>query len=718
MAGAKRATAAYGVVVALVMWPLEGLSQTAPDHYFGFNTFGMPGMIDMPSATALPDATLATTLSHSPGSTRVTLSFQIAPRLTGSFRYARIAPWSARFPVLYDRSFDLHYLLFREGTYTPSVAIGLRDFIGTGTYSSEYIVASRQFTPQLRVSAGLGWGRLASRGGFSNPLGAISPSFLVRPRGFTGTGGVAEINRFFRGDAAPFAGVEYQVNDRLRLMVEYSSDAYVREVGAGLSWAPRTPINVGMSYQWSPGFAVSAYALQGATFGLSGVFTFNPRRMGGGSIRISAPAPVNRRVDDPGSRSESWAVAAEALTGPVTDGLRPIFEGEGLRLEGMHIEARRVVVRFTNTGHDTHARALGRAARVLSNAMPPSVEDFVLIPMVDGIAGPAVTIRRSDLEELEYHPDGGRELGRRMVVSDSLSFPGVGQLWQSLPEGRNNFEWWLAPYAQASIFDPDAPFRVDVGLRLRLRYNFSENLSADFALAQRVAGNIGDAVRRIGPRPAPYERVRSNTVFFYTARPAVERLTLDYRLRPGPDLYGRLSVGYFERMYAGVSAELLWSRPNSAVAFGVELNHLAQRDPNSTLGLGAYQVTSGHVSAYFDLGRGYTGQIDVGRYLAGDLGATFRLEREFSNGMRIGAFATFTDMPFSVFGEGSFDKGITLTIPLTTALGQMRRETSSAVVRPLTRDGGARLEVEGRLYDSIRDTRIRAMNRELETFLQ
>lgn len=718
MAGAKRATAAYGALASLLIASQAALSQTAPDHAFSFNTYGMPGLFDMPTATVLPDGMFATTISHSPGSTRATLSFQITPRLTGSFRYSRIAPWSARFPVLFDRSFDLHYLLFREGTYTPSVAIGLRDFIGTGAYSSEYIVASRQVTPQLRVSAGLGWGRMASRGGFANPLGVISPAFLTRPRGFTGAGGLAEINRFFRGDAAPFAGLEYQVNDRLRLMVEYSSDAYLREVGAGLPWAPNSPFNVGLSYQWTDSFSVSAYALQGATFGISGTLALNPRRILGGAVRVSAPTPVNRRVDDPATRSEDWAVAAEALTGQVTEGLRPAFEAEGLQLHGMHIEARRVVVRFSNVGHDTHARALGRAARVLTHAMPPSVEDFVLIPMVDGIAGPAATIRRSDLEELEYHPDGGRELGRRMVVSDSLGFPGVGQLWQPRPEGRPAFEWSLGPYLQTSLFDPDAPIRIDTGLRLRMRYSFSENLSADFSLAQLVVGNIGDAVRRIGPRPAPYERVRSNTVFFHSSRPTVERLTLDYRLRPGPDLYGRLSVGYFERMYAGVSAELLWSRPNSAVAFGVELNHLAQRDPNSTLGLGAYQVTSGHVSAYFDLGRGYTGQIDVGRYLAGDVGATFTLERVFANGVRIGAYATLTDMPFSVFGEGSFDKGITLTIPTTALLGQMRRETTSTIVQPLTRDGGARVRIEGRLHDSIRETRLRAMNREWETFLQ
>ena len=44
--------------------------------------------------------------------------------------------------------------------------------------------------------------------------------------------------------------------------------------------------------------------------------------------------------------------------------------------------------------------------------------------------------------------------------------------------------------------------------------------------------------------------------------------------------------------------------------------------------------------------------------------ATFSLSRTFNNGWEIGAYATLTDVKFSTFGEGSFDKGITLKAPL------------------------------------------------------
>ena len=43
----------------------------------------------------------------------------------------------------WDRSFDVHYLLNKEKIFFPSIALGLRDFIGTGIYSGEYLVATK-----------------------------------------------------------------------------------------------------------------------------------------------------------------------------------------------------------------------------------------------------------------------------------------------------------------------------------------------------------------------------------------------------------------------------------------------------------------------------------------------------------------------------------------------------------------------------------------------
>lgn len=75
---------------------------------------------------------------------------------------------------------------------------------------------------------------------------------------------------------------------------------------------------------------------------------------------------------------------------------------------------------------------------------------------------------------------------------------------------------------------------------------------------------------------------------------------------------------------------------------------------------------------------------------------------EFANGWRIGAFATFTDVSEEEFGEGSFDKGIMLTVPFAIGTAKPSRGSDTFIIRSVQRDGGARLNVSGRLYDKVR----------------
>ena len=78
------------------------------------------------------------------------------------------------------------------------------------------------------------------------------------------------------------------------------------------------------------------------------------------------------------------------------------------------------------------------------------------------------------------------------------------------------------------------------------------------------------------------------------------------------------------------------------------------------------------------------------------------MAREFKNGWEVGAFFTLTDVSFDDFGEGAFDKGIFLTVPFSWGVGQPSRNVRKTVIRPVLRDGGARLDVNGRLYDIVR----------------
>ena len=89
----------------------------------------------------------------------------------------------------------------------------------------------------------------------------------------------------------------------------------------------------------------------------------------------------------------------------------------------------------------------------------------------------------------------------------------------------------------------------------------------------------------------------------------------------------------------------------------------------------------------------------VGRYLAGDYGATLDLSRRFNNGITIGGWATQTNVSSEEFGEGSFDKGVYFTFPFDAFFARSTTSTGTIAWNPLTRDGGARLARFYQLYD-------------------
>ena len=100
------------------------------------------------------------------------------------------------------------------------------------------------------------------------------------------------------------------------------------------------------------------------------------------------------------------------------------------------------------------------------------------------------------------------------------------------------------------------------------------------------------------------------------------------------------------------------------------------------------------------------------------MGATLEARRTFANGWMVGLWATITDVPFDDFGEGSFDKGMFFKIPLDGVLGGSGRANYSMRVRPIQRDGGARLEdlsgniwwdLRGVGYDALQEHKARAV---------
>ncbi|MEQ5872855.1 YjbH domain-containing protein [Sagittula sp. NFXS13] len=689
-----------GVSLAvLATMPLGSFAQDVTSrNATSLNLYGSPGLVDMPTAEVLPDATIAATFGRLGDTSRTTIYFQATPRLSGSFRYTSLPSSIDGQGDYFDRSFDLRYQLVTEDRYRPSVVLGFSDVIGTGVYSGEYLVATKTVAPGMKVTGGLGWGRFGGR----DPIGSSGS----RPNETLERGGIPTYDRWFRGDIAPFGGISYAPNNRLKLKLEYSSDLYTKEVRRGWSEKPSSAVNYGLDYKFSDGDGqISLYHVLGEEVGAQLTFLLNPRTSGVPGGMEPSGVPVAPR--EAGAAADlGWTRESTRSTQARTQ-LAGLLKTEGMQLEGMTLESRRAIVRISNGKYQNEAQAIGRVARAMTRTLPASVETFEIIPVVDGMPTAAVVLGRSDLERLEHEPAADL-LPRAQFVDAKDRTPAVA------PGVYPKFSWSLGPTVNFSLFDPNSPVRANLDLRASATYSITPGLQLSGSVTQKLTGNL-DKVSRRDESGLP--RVRTDRPLYVAeGDQTIERLQLAHYGRPARDFYSRVSVGYLEEMYGGASAELLWKPVDSRLALGAEVNYIQKRDYDQLFGFQDMTTTdpvsgiardipevNGHVSAYYAFDNGFHGQLDVGRYLAGDVGATVSVDREFANGWRVGAYATITDASAEDFGEGSFDKGIRFTIPIGSLIGIPTRRENTVTIQSLTRDGGARLDVQGRLYEKVRD---------------
>lgn len=697
---------------AFILGSAGSVAVAQPLTGWGLNSYGLPGGVDTPSAEAFPDATISVGLSYSTYGRRMTGAFQMLPQLTVALRYSRQSSINLDLSgddYLKDRSADLRYQLFGEQGWRPAVAVGLQDFLGTGTYSGEYVVATKTFD-RFTVSAGVGWGRLAGK---------------PRERDVDNLGGTLNADDWFKGPARPFASVRYAATDKLSLVAEYTPDDYDVEVSQGEE-RPDSRFNLGLNYRVADSYQVSAYTIGGKTVGAMVSFNLNPKRSAFPSGLEKAPAPVRPRptpAADPEGWSGRWSqdpTAQPAIQTALSDSLRK----EGQILEAMQLDATRAEVRIDNRRYIQQAEAIGRTARLMTRALPPSVEIFVITSTADGMPTSSVVVKRSDVERLE-NTDAGQIAAAAQVVNGQPRVAGMVQT----PELFPRFSWSLRPNLSVSLFDDENSFRYSVAGIATAKYEITPGLVVSGTVSQRLFGNADQEAPGTCIQPNGDEagctvdqyldlsqeereadnngvpRVRSDgRMYSGNKKPVVTNLTLAYSAKVTDSVYGRVTGGLLERGYGGVSAEVLWYPASSNLAIGAEINRVKKRDYEDSFKFQDYEVTTGHISAYYDFDNGFSAQLDAGKYLAGDVGATVTVKRRFANGWEVGAYATKTDLSAEEFGEGSFDKGITLAIPVTWAIGTPSKQTVGGTLRSISRDGGQRVRVPGRLYDTVRDS--------------
>lgn len=678
------------LVIPLVLAGLTLPATSLADRYRTTqHDFGGVGLLQTPTARMAPEGAFSFNANRTSPYSRYSISVQPLPWLEANIRYIAISNRKygeaiAGDQSLKDKAIDAKFRLWEEGYWLPQVALGFRDMGGTGLFSSEFVVANKRFY-DLDLSLGVAWGYIGNRGDVRNPLADVGLRDADRAGSTGDVGGEFNTSAFFSGPVGIFGGVEYQTPwDRLRLKAEIEGNDYKSEPQRN-NQEQDSPVNLAAVFRLSDGIDLTAGWERGNTamFGIS--FSTN-LKTGPLPPKVLDPAPEPRR---------ELPVGVTASQVDWQDVSNRLHNNAGFAVEDIAIKDREVIVTGIQTTYRDEAKGLGRAARVLDNSLGEGAYDwYTLVNKPRGMETGETSIRPDRLYALEENRLTLEQMRRTTVTA----MPSVVSKDVVHREPLDKFDVGLSLGYNQNVGGPDSFILYQFLARVSGEYRFSRNAWVDGSVGLDLINNF-DEFEYDAPSKLP--RVRTNIREYLTTSDVVlERLQYTQTQRVGNDLYAMGYAGLLENMFGGVGGEVLLRPHGSDWALGVDANWVKQRGFRQDLSFRDYSVWTGHMTGYLQtnfynvLARG-----SVGRYLAGDYGATMELSRRFNNGITIGAWATKTDVPSEAFGEGSFDKGIYFTFPFDAFFARSSTSYGTIAWNPLTRDGGARLARYHQLYD-------------------
>ena len=654
------------------------------------NNFGLPGIISLPNAKPLPDGEIIISQQVHESLAQTSLAFQAFENVGFTFRYSGHGKDGnlAGGRILHDRSFDVHVNVLREGKYHPGIAVGLRDFIGTGWDSSEYIVATKSIGA-LQLTTGLGFGGLAGVKPFENPLKLLNPAFTVREANTVGTGGTLGTINWFQGSASIFGGIQYKLGEKLNVGFEYTSESsdfkrtYMKQ---------ESQINYGLNYTFNDYFTASIQYLHGSTLSLTAMVNINPKRPPHLAGRDNAPVPMRARQNASGEINVSDFEI-----------IRNVFAVEGINLLQIRAYDDYVRVDIKSNKYRSVAQSLGRVIATLQRFTPNEIKTAIIVFQKDGLELSHYKVNLERIAEEQFGIDIGKHNLIEAIDTNSLSLETFD---------HEKFHWGVGPYVTHRLFNPFLPLSAEIGAEVSARYSILQGLKMVGKVRKSIVTNLDQNPLPSGYASSNIPTVQSDWGMYDMEGQSghIHSLKLVFTDNISSNIFLHSHIGLLEPGWSGYGAEVLFSPNNFDFSFGIDVHEVQRRDYPMLFTLRDYRTTTGHVTAYYDAGENFDIEINYGKYLAGDWGSSLRVTRKFANGWEVGGYATLTDVPFQAFGEGSFDKGIFVKIPMDWLMGDPVTGRRHFEIRPITKDGGAILASGRQLYrqtQAMRDTQLR-----------
>jgi hypothetical protein len=655
---------------------------------------GGTGLIQTPTSRMLAEGDLRVSYTDNDQYRFWSVTLQLYPWLQSTVRYTDLRtrlyspfPGFSGNQTLKDKGIDVKFRLLEESYYLPELSVGFRDFGGTGFFESEFIGLSKQVS-DFNFHLNMGWGYLGTAGNTSNPFCNVKDSFCDRPVGFSGVGGKIDYQRFFKGPASIFGGVEYQTPwAPLRLKLEYEGNNYssdrasyspniARRLKQDSNW------NIGAAYRWH-GFDFSLNFQRGNTVGFGINYNFNLHTVS--QIKVDSPPRTLL------AKTNNFPIEQVNRSRLVKD----LYYQGGFATNSSDFNENSVTVYGQQKNYRDNDEAIERVARIMAYELPESVKTYHIvntlgsIPLVETVVDANAFKSQAKYQTLE--PDLTSTYQRQDISPrsndnyDPLNtagfFSGIETFW--IQTFGNPEDFYL--YQAGVLVNGGYSFNGKTSVAGTIKVNLFEN----FDKFNFTTDNASSSLPRVRTSAREYVSDREVTM---------ENLFLHWNDRIAPNLYAQVYGGYLETMFGGVGAELLYRPVDSDLAFGFDLNYVQQRSYENDFDFFDYKVLTGHANIYWQppFLPDTLLTLNVGQYLAKDKGVTVDFAKRFDSGIVVGAYAAFTDVSAEEYGEGSFTKGFYLSIPfdlfsLKPSKGQGRlpwvpiaRDGGQALIRPIT----------------------------------
>ncbi|MCB5161532.1 YjbH domain-containing protein [Marinomonas algarum] len=679
---------------------------------------GGVGLLQMPTGRMAEEGMVSIGYNHNSEYQFFTLSLQVMPWLETTLRYTQVEDllYSDREEFsgdtkLADKGIDAKLRLWTENQWRPEVSVGLRDLGGTGLFDGEFIAASKRLSTdhygELDFTLGLGWGYFGTRGTVSNPFCTAGDRFCDRITDSNGNGGSIDYQRWFTGPSSLFGGIEYQTPfEPLSFKLEYDGNDYSQDtpvLRGGIDMTPRSPWNIGAVYALNDNFSLRVGYERGTTTTLGLTFASNFDTIKSPWVDNPIPALGTQQASD--LDSVDWPNLTAELSNIAGYHTHKVYQNE----QGEH-----VTLVAQQSKYRDRDMAAERAAAVLANYLPDSVSTYQVVETQKNIP-----VKSTEISAQGYRDIATVDYFNPNIKDALLTLPNHHQyeITSSEPiyDQFEPFNYNISPDLTQSIGNPESFYLYSVTLEGDASYWLTSNLELSSSVSLNLIDNLdqlGDSLPEDGTdnyrvRTLIRSYIHDNDVY-------MSNLQLTWFEKYSQNWYQQIYGGYLETMFAGVGTEVLYRRPNANWAIGVDANLIAQRDPSSQFALfesdNAYSPdakvlskgTTGHVSLYyqtdFSFMKDFLVQLNVGQFLAADVGARLDVSKQYKSGVIIGAYASKTDMSAEEFGEGSFTKGFYMSIPFDTISIKPNNSRADISWQPLTRDGGQMLDKRNSLF--------------------